>query len=541
MKALLIGINTKYIHPSISLYQLKANTNYEVDIREFIIKDKVEKISSAITDCLNSSNYDLIGFSAYLWNIDLTLKVVAVIKQKFPIKVVVGGPEVTYDAEHFLKENNGIDYIIRGEGEYSFNELLMYLDNKISLDKVSNLSYILNNKYIENKTKVVDLSDINLATLMVKDLENQVVYLESSRGCPYRCSYCTASLDNNLRFFPLDKVLNILEYLMKNKAKTVKFLDRTFNANKDYMMSILKFIDDKNICTVFQFEIVVDRLNSDVIEFINTLNHKYLRFEVGIQTIHNEINKNVDRYQNMEKLKENIKSLNNTNNIDLHVDLIAGLPGETKELFIESFNETFNLKCKELQLGFLKFLRGTKLMSFIDKYEYIYNDEAPYEIIESNTMSVDDLCEIKSVEKALNYYYNSNRFKRTFKFLFDNNLLNNPYYMFKKLSIGIDNKQLYSLFIHLDNFFKENLPYIYKDIHYEIICDYLLNHLVKPKKWWDSLTKEEKTNIYPLIVSKLENISIHDLYQYSIVIKNDNKCFIIVYKNYKPSYFEIIL
>lgn len=541
MKALLIGINTKYIHPAISLYQLKANTNYDVDIMEFIIKDKIEKITSSIIDALNNNHYDLIGFSAYLWNIELVLKTIRIIKQKFPIKVVVGGPEVTYDAEHFLRENCDINYIIRGEGELSFNELLMYLDNKINIKNVSNLSYILDNNYVENASKTVDLSTINLATLMVKDLENQVVYLESSRGCPYKCSYCTASLDNNLRFFPLEKVLNILDYLMVNKAKTVKFLDRTFNANKEYMMSILKFIDDKNICTTFQFEIVVDRLNSDVIEFINTLNHKYLRFEVGIQTIHNEINKNVDRYQNMDKLKENINKLNNTNNIDLHVDLIAGLPGETKELFIESFNETFNLKCKELQLGFLKFLRGTKLMSLINKYEYIYKDEAPYEIIQSSTMSTEDLEEIKNVEKSLNYFYNSNRFKRTFKFLFDNNLLTDPYHMFKELSSNVNNKQLYLLFIHLDNYFKTNFPNIYNDIHYEIICDYLLNHLVKPKKWWDSLSKEQKNNIYPVLVNKLDNITIHDLYQYSVVIKNNNKYFIIIYKDYNPIYYEIKL
>lgn len=541
MKALLIGINTKYIHPSISLYQLKANTSYETDIMEFIIKDKIDTIVSKITDKLNLEKYDLIAFSTYLWNVKIVLEVAKLIKQKFPIKILLGGPEVSYSANEFLSEFPQIDYIIRGEGEVAFNELLMHLDGILDISKVSNLSYILDSNYTENKSKIIDLNSINLATLMTKDLENQVVYLESSRGCPYRCSYCTASLDNNLRFFPLDKVLDILKELMARKAKTVKFLDRTFNANKEYMMKILSFINEHNICTTFQFEIVVDRLSSDVIDFINSLDHKYLRFEVGIQTIHNSVNKNVDRYQNMDKLKENISKLNSTNKIDLHVDLIAGLPGETKELFISSFNETFNLRCKELQLGFLKFLRGTKLMSLINEYNYIYKEEAPYEIISSSTMSVDDLEEIKMVEKSLNYYYNSNRFIRTFKYLFDQSIISNYYIFFKELSFDITNVQLYALFNHLDKYFLKHYHDIYSDIHYELICDYLLNHLVKPKKWWVSLTKEERKDIYPYIVSNIPSITLHDLYEYSIVIKNGNKLFIIIYKDFKPASYEITI
>ena len=541
MKILLVGINTKYIHPAISLYQLKANTSYESEICEFTIKDSNESIVNKLENKLNEDKFDLICYSCYLWNIDKVLTISKIIKQKFPIDVVLGGPEVSYDAMHFLVSFPHINYIIRGEGEIAFNELLMYKDSLITLDEVSNLSYILNGEYRENKTKIIDLSQIKLATLMVKDLDNQVVYLESSRGCPYHCSYCTASLENNLRFFPLNDVLSILKTLMERRAKIVKFLDRTFNANKEYMISILSFIEKHNVCTTFQFEVVVDRLSSDVIDFINGLNHKYLRFEVGIQTIHNEVNKNVSRYQNMDKLKDNINKLNQTNNIDLHVDLIAGLPGETKEMFKESSNTTFMLRCKELQLGFLKFLRGTKLLDRIDEFEYSYNDKAPYEIIKSSTMSKSDLDEIKKVEIGLNYYYNSNRFIRTFDYLFKYNLLIDPYTMFKDLSDNIDNKQLYSLFIHLDEYFKLKHPNHYDNLHYELICDYLLNHLVKPKKWWNNLSKEERNNIYPLIVEKIPSITLHVLYEYSIVINNKNKCFIIIYKDFNPSYYEITL
>ncbi len=539
MKALLIGINTKYIHPSISLYQLKANTDYQVDICEFIIKDKNDHIIDKISDILNSDNYNLIGFSCYLWNIEKVLNISKIIKQNFPIKVLLGGPEVSYTSKDYFTKYSHLDYIIRGEGEVAFNELMMALDNKIDISKVSNLSYLKDNIYTENTNIIIDLSKIKLATLMTKDLDNQVVYLESSRGCPYHCAYCTASLDNNLRFFPLENVLNILLELMKRKAKIVKFLDRTFNANKEYMISILKFINENNICTTFQFEIVIDRLSDDVIEFINKLDHKFLRFEIGIQTTNNSVNKNVDRYQNMDKVKHNITLLNNTKNIDLHVDLIAGLPGETKEMFIKSFNETFYLRCKELQLGFLKFLKGTKLMSLINEYGYEYTEKSPYEVIRNSTMSTTDLDEIKKVEKGLNYYYNSYRFINTFNYLFDNNLIDNPYYFFLRLSDDINNLQLYNLFIHIDNIFKEIYINEYQNLHYELIKDYLLNHLVKPKRWWDTLSKEERNKIFPILIDKINGINIHDLYEYSIVINNHNKYFIIVYKNYNPVYYEV--
>lgn len=540
MRALLIGINTKYIHPSISLYQIKANTNYECDIYEYIIKDSDDYIIENISNTLNETKYDVICFSCYLWNIEKVKNISNIIKQKFPIKIILGGPEVAYDAKYFLTSFSWIDYIIRGEGESAFNQLLMYLENNnLGIKSVSNLSYIIAGKYQENPIVLCDLNKVNLATLMVKDLENQVVYLESNRGCPFHCAYCTASLDNKIRYFPSDKVIYILKELMKRKTKTVKFLDRTFNVNKEYMMLILNTIKEFNICTTFQFEIVIDRLNTDVIEFIKTLDHKYLRFEVGIQTMNNSINENVNRYQNIDKLKENINSLHNTKNIDIHCDLIAGLPGETKEMFKKSFNETFHLRCKELQLGFLKFLRGTKLMSMIDKYSYIYNELPPYEIISNNTMSKEDIEEIKQVEISLNYYYNSGRFSKTFNYLFENNLLSDPYTLFKSLSSNIDNKQLYNLFTHIDNYFKDIYQSHYDNLHYYLICDYLLNHKTKPKKWWNNLNKEDRKELYSIIINNNNLINLHDLYQYSVVIKNNDSIFIIIYKDMNPKHYEI--
>lgn len=542
MKALLIGINTKYIHPAMSLYQLKLNCNYDCLVLEFTIKEETSVIFGKINEELLKEHYDLICFSCYLWNVEKVLSLSKMVKQNFPIKLLVGGPEVSYDAKYFLMTYPSIDFISRGEGEDCLNQLLEYLEGKREIQNVCNLSYMNNNIFVENPLEICDLSKIKLATLMVKDLKNQVVYLESSRGCPFHCSYCTASLDNKVRYFPLNEVLDILDELMKRKASTVKFLDRTFNANKKYMLSVLNFINKHNICTTFQFEIVIDILDYDVINFIAALDRKFLRFEVGIQTTNQDVNKNVFRKQNMIRLKENILKLNATNNVDIHVDLIAGLPGETIHSFINSFNETFFLRCKEVQLGFLKFLRGTKLLESVDTYNCVYSKTPPYEIISNSTMSSFDLDQIRLVEKSLNYYYNSGKFKRTFDYLLDNNLIDNPFNFFKNLSKDIISKNMYDLFIHLNSFFKANFTGNFKSLHYLLIIDYLTNHLTKPKKWWkENLTKELRKELYPKIVTQIPFLTLADLYQYSIIVLNENKCFIIIYKNFNPSSYEIYL
>ena len=388
MKALLIGINSKYIHPSVSLYQLRANTTYECDLIELTIKDSI----NAILDKLNKlelSSYSVFACSCYLWNIDKYLELIPILKTyNSSAKIVFGGPEVAYDANYFLSNFSYIDYILEGEGEISFHELLEYLDNKRSINNVSNLHYLENNLPSFTYAAHTNLNKIKLATLDILDYQNRIIYLESSRGCPYHCSYCTASLDNLVRYFPLEKVLNILYTLMINKTKVVKFLDRTFNANYEYMMQILDFIDMHNICTVFQFEVVGELIKEETINRISKLKSKYLRFEIGIQSTNNIVNEAVCRRQNMDKLKKNIYLLNKTNKVDLHIDLIAGLPYETKESFINSFNEAFLLRGKELQLGFLKFLRGTKMLDMVDEHEYKYSSKAPYEIISNKYLRV---------------------------------------------------------------------------------------------------------------------------------------------------------
>ena len=536
MKALLVGINAKYIHPCLAIYQLKKNTSYDVDILEFTIKEPNSTIIDTIINHINQEKISIIGFSSYLWNIEKILDISFFIKRKFPnIKIMLGGPEVGFDAKYYLTKYHQIDYIISNDGENSFHELLEFLDNLRPIKMVSNLRYLNQGTYIENEIKLPDLSKIKLATLDVTDLKNRIVYLESGRGCPYKCSYCTASLDNKVRFFPLDDVINIVKILMEKEVKTVKFLDRTFNANMKYMIDILDFIDKNNKCTTFQFEIVVEKFNDEAIKKVASLKSKFLRFEIGIQSINDIVNESVCRKQNMELLEKNLKLLQETNKVDLHVDLIAGLPYETKDMFINSFNRVFSYKAKELQLGFLKFLRGTKMLDYVDEHEYQYDDLPPYEIIKNKYLSVSDLQEIHVVEDMLETYYNSSKFKKTFDYLIDNNIIDNYYLFFKELHTNYNKGQLHVIFSHIDNFFKDHYYDYYDILHLLLIEDYLDIHKTKPKIWWEyNITKQDRKSLYEEIVS-ITNINIEDLYRYSIVYKNNklNKTYIAIYKNFK--------
>lgn len=541
MKALLIGINSKYIHPSVSLYQLRANTTYECDLIELTIKDNINTILDKLNK-LELSSYNVFACSCYLWNIDKYLELIPILKTyNSSAKIVFGGPEVAYDANYFLSNFSYIDYILEGEGELSFHELLEYLDNKRSINNVSNLHYLEDNLPSFTYAAHPDLNKIKLATLDILDYQNRIIYLESSRGCPYHCSYCTASLDNLVRYFPLEIVLNILYTLMINKTKVVKFLDRTFNANYEYMMQILDFIDMHNICTVFQFEVVGELIKEETINRIANLKSKYLRFEIGIQSTNNIVNEAVCRRQNMDKLKKNIYLLNKTNKVDLHIDLIAGLPYETKESFINSFNEAFLLRGKELQLGFLKFLRGTKMLDMVDEHEYKYSNKAPYEIISNKYLSNDDLKEIEMVEKSLNRYYNSGILPKLFNYLLDNNLISSYYEFFKGLYKELEHYQKDELFKILDDYLKLLFPENYDYLHHILLIDYLENFKVKPKIWWDYKKIENREELFNNICMKIPSLSLELLYRYSVVLIYKNEVFLIIYKDFNNTSFNINL
>ena len=539
MKTLLIGINSKYIHPTLSIYQLAYNTTYPVTLKEFTIKDNVDKIVNYIID----EKPDLVGFSVYIWNINIIKEIIKCIRDT-NIMVLLGGPEVSYNAKEYIL-NNEADFVINNEGEESFHLLLAALHNNTPLFDVPNLVY-KDEKIVETNTILPNLENVKLATTNVLDYKNRIVYLESSRGCPYRCSYCVASTSNKVRMFPLDSVLNILNTLMKERVKTVKFLDRTFNADPKYLITILDYIEENNISTTFQFEIVVDRLTKEMLDKIKNYKQSTLRFEIGIQSTNDIVNKSIRRTQNMEKVKENILYLNSIPNLELHVDLIAGLPYEDISSFRNSFNETFSLFSKELQLGFLKFLKGTHLMTMIDEHEYIYDHNPPYEIIQNKYLSKEELREIHKVEETLEKFYNSGIFK-TFWSYFKNNQVIDYYQFFLDFYNYLDSQnfsflkyQIIDLFISLNNFIKDYFVDIYNVLYEQLIVDYYTFFKTKPKLWGiKTLTKEDKQTIYPYIINNLTNYTIEDLYRYALVFELNNKIFVFIYQDFKCQSFII--
>lgn len=525
MKAVLIGINAKYIHPNLAIRLLKSNTNYDCDFIEFNIKDNYLDIYNQI------KGYDILCFSTYIWNIEIIKKILI---ELIPLNktIILGGPEVSYNAKYYL-DNKLCNYVIKNEGEECFDMLLGHIiNNNYSLDEIPNLYY--DNKFTFDK--FVDLDKLNFAYDLLTDLENQITYVETSRGCPYKCGYCMASLEKRVRTFNIDKVKIEIKKLINRGARIIKFLDRTFNANKKNFLSLIDFIiENHKPNNSFQFEITGDLLDPDIIEYINNRSPKGLfRFEIGIQSTNIKANLAVGRIQDNVKLFNNIRLIQDKNIIDLHLDLIAGLPYEDYDSFINTFNEVVSLRPKELQLGFLKLLYGTKMHSDKDLYHYKYMDYAPYEIISNDFLSEVDINNVHITEDAFEKYYNSTYYKKSINLILDN--IDNPYNFFYQLGlIYKDNKvkRLEDSFKLLDDFIKDLFNNnIYKTIHEVLIIEYLNIFKVKPTIWWNKLDTHNRNIILRNLKERfIINYNIDTLYKYSTVVEFDKSYLIAIYKD----------
>ena len=526
MKTLLVSINSKYIHPGIGVHQLYTNSKHDCDFVEFTIKDDINKIISYI----NNYESDVLGFSVYIWNIEFIKKIIPNIHNKV---IFLGGPEASYNTKLL---SDKIKYIIKGEGEESFNELVDYLKGYISIDKVSNLYYFDNNdntiKYTYNK--LPDLNNIKHDLSLIKDYKNRICYLESSRGCYFNCSYCLASTEKPVRFFPLDEVKANILFLLKNNAKIIKFLDRSFNINKKYTLEILNFIkENDNGITTFQFEVVGDHFDPEVIDLINSLRPKMVRFEIGIQTTNPITTKAILRKQDFSLLRENINKIKD--NIVIHTDLIAGLPYEDLSSFKKSFNETFLLFTEELQLGFLKELKGTHISLTKDIHNYIFEETSPFEVVSNKYITSVELQVIKYVELGVDRFYNRGEFPRLMKYLFETLKLD-PFDTFYKTlkDMTKDGPLSKHQFPELTKLLYESLSSIVPnqdELLYIIKQDYLTKLKLKPKIFWDyNITKPERKIVYEYVSNKY-NVNINDLYNQAHVERYNNKYFIVDYKN----------
>ena len=530
MRTLLVSINAKYIHTNNAVRLLKANCDFDVDVIEYTIKDDINEI----IDYIENYKADVVGFSCYIWNISLIIKILK--KTRFRgSKVVLGGPEVSYESTFFINKYP-VDYIVRGEGELSFNLLLKALKSQNEISTITNLTYLEGNKVIHTKTEEIqNLNNLVLPYYFEEDLPhipNKISYIESSRGCPYKCSYCLSSLEEKVRFFNVDKVKESILYLMKNGTRTIKFLDRTFNANKN-TLDLLKFIiENNNSYTVFQFEITGDILDPTIIEFLNSSAPKGLfRFEIGIQSINYQTNYLVDRVQDNDKLFKNIKMIQDGNVIDLHLDLIAGLPKEDLSSFKHTFDEVFRLGAKELQLGFLKMLRGTKIRIEADKYSYKYDEAAPYQIISNESLTENDIETIHLVEHMLEIHHNKGYFKEEM-----HNIIlkkDSPFDFLYTIGKEYLSKAHSMRGYQIENVYKRVFQILDDNEIYLLKKDYLNRSKIKPKLFFSVVKdKTDKQKLF-LHIEKTHNIDRNILYKYSVIIENQKEYYIVIYQENK--------
>ena len=441
MKTLLIGINSKFSHTNLAIRSIKEYVKHKSNINPIIKEFTINQLTTDILRDIIFEKPNVILFSVYIWNIEFTLKVIQEIKKILPkVFIGVGGPEVYYRAEEILQENKFIDCVISGEGEISTCELLINLNKNFDLEKneFNSFDFDIDGIYFRNKNftprnPIQNLDELFFAYPQLKnsindktensiqeenlDVNNRIFYYESSRGCPFRCSYCLSSIDKSVRNRSLEKVFEDLQIFLDSKVKLVKFVDRTFNLNEDRTIAIWNFIkDNHNGITMFHFEIAAQQLSEKMLQTIKDFPKGIMQFEIGIQSTNEKTLDAIGRPANLPKLVEKIKQIPKT--IHSHLDLIAGLPHESICEFKNSFDFVIKLKPDMLQLGFLKILSGTQMESFAKENDYQFSATPPYEVLSTPYVSYFDLQFLKDVEEVLDIFYNSNNFEFTFNYIF---------------------------------------------------------------------------------------------------------------------------
>ena len=386
----------------------------------------------------------MILFSTYIWNVGDIVKLCENIKKIKPNTIIaLGGPEVTYDSENSMEKYPFVDYILYGEGELVFRDLVMYLQGDKNIEDVEGIVYRKDGQIIVNRPKELlqNLDEIPspYENLDPKEYENRIVYYETSRGCPFNCQYCLSSTLKGLRYFSIDRVKKDLKALIDARVSQIKFIDRTFNANKKFAKEIMNFLmENDNDYTTYHFEVTAHLLDDDMLEFLSNCKEGLFQFEIGVQTTNQKVLDAVGRRDDFSKLSKVVKKIASYRNIHQHLDLIAGLPYEDYASFEKSFNDVFNLGIEHLQLGFLKMIKGTGVRKTADEHGYKYKDYPPYEVLYNNYISYSQILKLKDIEEILEKYYNSKNFVLSMKYIIFNYYKESPFKFFEEFATYFD-------------------------------------------------------------------------------------------------------
>lgn len=438
MKILLAACNAKYIHSNLAVYNLKSCSG-EYSSRVVVKEYTINQIRDDILKDIYLEQPDVVCFSCYIWNISFVKELVPDLKKILPqVELWAGGPEVSYDAVEFLKKNPAFFGVMVGEGEETFHELAgYYIERKPeTLSGIRGVAFRDENKGRDvvhtGWRELMDLSKVPFAYSNLTEFKNRIIYYESSRGCPFSCSYCLSSIDKKLRFRDIELVKKELQFFIDNKVPQVKFVDRTFNCKHDHAMEIWRYItENDNGITNFHFEISADLLRAEELALMKTMRPGLIQLEIGVQSTNPQTIKAIRRTMDFEKLKGIVEQIHSFGNIHQHLDLIAGLPYEGYDSFHKSFCDVYALRPEQFQLGFLKVLKGSYMMEMTGEYQILYKDREPYEVLSTAWLTYGEILRLKMVESMVEVYYNSGQFKNTLVFL--EKYFDDPFRMYEAL------------------------------------------------------------------------------------------------------------
>lgn len=420
MKIILAACNAKYIHSNLAVYDLQAYARQyqqHILLKEYTINQQKDEIMKDLYE----EKPDVICFSCYIWNISFVKELAEDLKKVLPfVPFWAGGPEVSFDAEAFLAANPAFDGVMVGEGEETFLELAgYYVDHRKSLEQIRGIAFRKENQVLHNGWReIMDLSKVPFPYKDLQDFDHRIIYYESSRGCPFSCSYCLSSVDKKLRFRSLDLVRKELQFFLDHKVPQVKFVDRTFNCKHDHAMAIWKYIvEHDNGVTNFHFEIAADLLREEELELMATMRPGLIQLEIGVQSTNLQTLEAIHRKTDFSRICQIVERIHSFGNIHQHLDLIAGLPYEDYDSFHHSFNDVYALSPQQFQLGFLKVLKGSLMKQMEKEYGIVHKEKEPYEVLSTNWITYEDVLNLKKVENMVEVYYNSGQFENSLKYV----------------------------------------------------------------------------------------------------------------------------